>query len=85
MRGIESKPSLPAMAAIGAVKLYQFTLRPLLGNECRFHPRCSDYAIAALRAHGAGRGSVLAARRVLRCNPWHEGGLDPVPESRKGR
>jgi putative membrane protein insertion efficiency factor len=62
------------------VRLYQLGLRPVLGPNCRFIPSCSDYALDALAAHGALRGSGLAARRVLRCNPWCEGGHDPVPE-----
>lgn len=70
----------PAAAALGgAVTVYQWTIRPLLGPNCRFHPGCSDYALDALRQHGAMRGSALAAKRVLRCNPWNEGGYDPVP------
>jgi putative membrane protein insertion efficiency factor len=63
----------------GAVLTYQWTVRPLLGANCRFHPGCSDYAVEALRTHGAMRGGALAARRILRCNPWNEGGLDAVP------
>jgi putative membrane protein insertion efficiency factor len=63
----------------GAVRAYQYTLRPLLGANCRFEPSCSHYAIDALRAHGAARGSLLSARRILRCNPWTPGGDDPVP------
>ena len=70
----------PAAAALrGAILAYQWTLRPVLGCNCRFHPSCSDYALEAVRQHGAGRGAWLAARRVLRCNPWHPGGYDPVP------
>ena len=70
----------PAAAVLGgAVTVYQWTVRPLIGPNCRFHPGCSDYALQALQTHGAARGSILAARRVLRCNPWHEGGFDPVP------
>ena len=68
-----------ALALRGAVRAYQWTLRPVLGCNCRFHPSCSDYALEALRGHGAARGAWLAARRVLRCNPWHPGGYDPVP------
>lgn len=63
----------------GAVRTYQLTLRPVIGAHCRFHPHCSAFAIEAIRTHGALRGSALAARRVLRCNPWHPGGVDPVP------
>ena len=72
--------SAAALLAIGTVRAYQWTVRPLIGAHCRFWPSCSDYAIDAMRLHGAVRGSALAARRVLRCNPWHEGGWDPVPE-----
>jgi len=61
------------------VRLYQWCLRPILGANCRFVPSCSDYAIEALKQHGAFYGSTLAFRRILRCNPWHEGGVDPVP------
>ena len=61
------------------MRAYQWTNRPVIGANCRFFPSCSDYAIEAIRGHGAVRGSGLAARRILRCNPWHEGGYDPVP------
>ena len=61
------------------IGVYQWTLRPFIGAHCRFTPSCSHYAIEALRQHGAVRGSVLAAGRVLRCNPWTPGGDDPVP------
>jgi hypothetical protein len=74
--------SLAARLLIGLVRLYQLTLRPVIGAQCRFHPHCSAYAIEALRRHGALRGTWLAIGRVLRCNPWHEGGPDPVPEKR---
>jgi putative membrane protein insertion efficiency factor len=61
------------------VRVYQWTLRPLIGANCRFVPSCSDYAIEALDRHGAVRGTWLTGRRILRCNPWVAGGLDPVP------
>ncbi len=61
------------------VRAYQLLLRPIIGAHCRFEPSCSHYAIEALETHGAARGASLAARRILRCNPWHKGGLDPVP------
>jgi putative membrane protein insertion efficiency factor len=70
---------IPARLLAGAVRTYQLTLRGVIGAHCRFEPSCSHYAIAALRTHGALRGSGLALRRVLRCNPWHPGGYDPVP------
>ena len=58
---------------------YQLALSPMLGQNCRFYPSCSHYAIEAINTHGAARGSWLAARRVCRCHPWNEGGFDPVP------
>ena len=71
----------PAAAAISfAVQGYQLAVRPLLGPNCRFYPGCSAYAVEALQRHGALRGGGLAVRRVLRCNPWNEGGFDPVPQ-----
>ena len=61
------------------VRVYQWTLRPFIGAHCRFEPSCSHYAIDALRTHGPIRGTGLATIRVFRCNPWTEGGFDPVP------
>jgi hypothetical protein len=75
-------PSLPARALRGAVVAYQWTLRPILGCNCRFHPSCSDFALDALKRHGAIRGGLMSAGRILRCNPWNPGGYDPVPPPR---
>ena len=78
---MSGQPASPAALVLRAcVHTYQWTIRPVLGANCRFDPGCSDYAAEALRVHGALRGSALAARRVLRCNPWNEGGFDPVPQ-----
>jgi putative membrane protein insertion efficiency factor len=65
--------------AIGLIRLYQLTLRPILPPACRFVPSCSDYALEALERHGLVRGSWLAVGRILRCHPFHPGGYDPVP------
>ena len=64
---------------IGAIRGYQLALSPLLGPRCRFYPSCSKYALEAVARFGALRGGWLAARRLARCHPWHEGGYDPVP------
>jgi putative membrane protein insertion efficiency factor len=71
--------SPPAVVLTGAVHVYRWTAGPLLGGQCRFEPSCSCYALEAIARHGAARGGWLAVRRVLRCNPWHQGGDDPVP------
>jgi hypothetical protein len=68
----------------GAIRTYQLTLRPIIGCNCRFHPHCSDYGMEAVASHGASRGAWLTLRRVLRCNPWHPGGYDPVPPAATG-
>lgn len=61
------------------LRAYQYTLRPLLGANCRFYPTCSDYSREAIERYGAARGSWLAVRRIARCHPYHAGGCDPVP------
>jgi hypothetical protein len=63
----------------GAIHAYRYGVRPLIGCNCRFLPHCSDYALEAVAAHGALKGAWLSGRRILRCNPWHPGGYDPVP------
>lgn len=65
------------------IRTYRLLLSPLLGNNCRFYPSCSQYAIEAIEGHGPLRGAWLALRRVLRCHPWHPGGVDPVPKVTK--
>jgi hypothetical protein len=65
---------------IALIRAYQWFISPLLGNHCRFYPSCSQYAREAIERHGARRGVWLAVLRLLRCHPWHSGGVDPVPE-----
>ena len=67
---------------VALVTAYRRFLSPLLGPRCRFAPSCSAYAVEALRAHGALRGSWLTVRRLARCHPFHPGGHDPVPPAR---
>jgi uncharacterized protein len=64
------------------IRLYQRFISPALPARCRYHPTCSAYAVDALRSYGIVRGSVLAAWRLLRCNPLSAGGLDPVERQR---
>lgn len=65
---------------IALIRAYQLCISPLLGPHCRFYPSCSQYAREALERYGALYGGWLAIRRVLRCHPWHPGGIDLVPE-----
>ena len=75
----ERRPDPLARALLVLVRAYRVALSPLLGPRCRFHPTCSAYAADALVAHGAWRGTRLAAWRVARCQPFSDGGYDPVP------
>jgi len=68
-----------ARPLIGLVRLYRVAISPWLGRNCRYEPTCSEYAIEALRTHGAVRGGWLAAKRIGRCHPWGGSGYDPVP------
>ncbi|MGO2234515.1 MAG: membrane protein insertion efficiency factor YidD [Marinomonas sp.] len=63
------------------VKCYQFLISPLLGNNCRFYPSCSHYMIQAIERYGIFKGMYLGLKRLSKCHPWHEGGMDPVPSS----
>lgn len=62
------------------IKLYQWTLSPILGGACRFYPSCSNYTYEAVERYGAWRGAWMGVKRLLRCNPWYQGGYDPVPK-----
>jgi uncharacterized protein len=67
-------------ALLAAVRFYQRAISPALPPRCRFYPTCSAYALEAIEQHGAARGSWLAVRRLVKCAPWHPGGVDLVPE-----
>ncbi|NED95466.1 membrane protein insertion efficiency factor YidD [Phytoactinopolyspora alkaliphila] len=73
-------------AAVAApIKLYRLVVSPTYGQTCRYYPSCSAYALAAVENHGAGRGVWLALRRLGRCHPWCEGGVDLVPTTENYR
>ncbi len=75
--------ALPSAMLGGALVSYRTLISPLYGQVCRFFPSCSAYALEAVQVHGAVRGSWLAARRLGRCHPWTDGGVDPVPPGRR--
>ena len=81
----ERGPGLVASTAIGLIRVYQATASPMLpaifgpACGCRFYPSCSHYAAEAVATHGMAKGSYLAARRLIKCTPFHPGGNDPVP------
>ncbi|MCX4747669.1 membrane protein insertion efficiency factor YidD [Kitasatospora sp. NBC_01287] len=68
---------------MGLIRLYQWTISPLLGPVCRYYPSCSHYGYEAVRTHGAVKGSALTGWRILRCNPWSPGGVDHVPPRKR--
>lgn len=71
--------------AVFLIRLYQWTVSPLLGARCRFYPSCSQYALEAVRRFGVLRGSWLTLARLSRCHPFHAGGFDPVPQETRLR
>lgn len=71
--------SLPRRILTGLIRGYQLVISPALPAACRFTPTCSQYALEAVQRHGVFKGSWLAARRLAKCHPFHEGGTDPVP------
>lgn len=68
---------LPRTLLVALVKVYQWTIGPLLGRHCRFEPSCSVYFIGAVQKYGAVRGTLRGMMRICRCHPWHPGGYDP--------
>lgn len=71
--------ALPRRALIWLIRFYRACISPLYPACCRYRPTCSQYALEAVRKYGALKGGILALRRILRCNPFHAGGYDPVP------
>lgn len=61
------------------IQAYRYGISPYVGPACRFYPSCSEYAYEAVNRYGVGMGMWLAVKRVLRCHPFHPGGVDPVP------
>lgn len=64
------------------IKGYRYFISPLLGTQCRFYPSCSHYAEEAYQRFGVIKGTWLTIKRLLRCHPWHKGGLDPLPDDK---
>jgi uncharacterized protein len=64
---------------IGLIRLYQIAFSPFLGQNCRFQPTCSHFALECLQKHGVLKGTFLTLKRLSHCHPWHDGGHDPVP------
>ena len=67
------------------IKIYQNTLSPMLGKSCRYTPTCSQYTIDAILEYGSVKGIMMGIKRIIRCNPFSEGGYDPVQKKNKGR
>ena len=76
-----TKNSVGAMGLLGFIRAYQKVLSPVFGRSCRYHPSCSHYTYEAIEIHGAVKGSWLGVKRIGRCQPFYEGGFDPVPGS----
>ena len=75
--------STPGKLIILLIRVYQAAVSPLLGPCCRFYPSCSAYCLEAVRVHGWPRGLLLGLRRLLKCHPFHPGGVDPVPRGNR--
>lgn len=75
---VRAVPLVPRNLALGFLTAYRAVISPLYGDVCAYYPSCSAYAVGAVQQHGAVKGAVLAAWRILRCNPWTRGGVDDV-------
>ena len=67
------------------IKIYQFIFSPLIGNNCRYFPTCSEYAIESLKLHGLLRGLFFAIKRILKCHPFGGHGFDPIPKRKQNK
>jgi putative membrane protein insertion efficiency factor len=77
--GSRGQNGICAGIALLLIRGYQLGLSPLLGPRCRFYPTCSQYAIEAISRYGILKGAILSSKRLLKCHPFHPGGVDPVP------
>ena len=80
MTSADALETVCRQALLLLVRAYRYWFKPWLGNRCRFEPSCSAYALQALQQHGAARGAALTGWRLLRCQPWCDGGCDAVPD-----
>jgi putative membrane protein insertion efficiency factor len=76
---------LARSVVVAPILLYRRLISPLLPPSCRFHPTCSSYALTSIERFGIGRGGWLAVKRIARCNPFNEGGYDPVPATLRSK
>ncbi len=76
---MEKIVQIPAKLLILLIRIYQVTLSPFIGRQCRYVPTCSNYGIEAIKKYGAIKGGWLTVKRILSCNPWGGSGYDPVP------
>ena len=71
--------NLTSKFLISIIRFYQIFISPLIGNNCRYHPTCSEYFIERLKIHGPIKGTILGVKRISKCHPWGGKGFDPVP------